>query len=276
MVRRVVDRALRADRAPARPHHAPPGRPARPALAGRRAARLPARRGLQPRRDVVRRGVVDPADADRRVHRRRRHADARGRARDVPGRALLPGVVERDVRQGPPGAAERDDAVLSRARRTAWRRPTATTSRSTTASPTACSAAPGSSSTTRAERRGLEFVTRKISWHAAAIKLGLAHELRLGNLDAERDWGYAVDYVEAMWLMLQQDRRGRLRDRDRRDAQRARVRRDRVRRASGSTGATTSWWTTRSSGPPRSTGWSATRRRRSASSAGRRGPASAS
>ncbi|HET8755748.1 MAG TPA: GDP-mannose 4,6-dehydratase [Solirubrobacteraceae bacterium] len=55
-------------------------------------------------------------------------------------------------------------------------------------------------------RRGLEFVTRKISWHAAAIKLGRARELRLGNLDAERDWGYAVDYVEAMWLMLQQDR----------------------------------------------------------------------
>jgi GDPmannose 4,6-dehydratase len=54
-------------------------------------------------------------------------------------------------------------------------------------------------------RRGLEFVTRKISWHAAAIKLGVAKELRLGNLDAERDWGYAVDYVEAMWLMLQQD-----------------------------------------------------------------------
>jgi GDPmannose 4,6-dehydratase len=54
-------------------------------------------------------------------------------------------------------------------------------------------------------RRGLEFVTRKISWHAAAIKLGLAKELRLGNLDAERDWGYAKDYVEAMWLMLQRD-----------------------------------------------------------------------
>ena len=54
-------------------------------------------------------------------------------------------------------------------------------------------------------RRGLEFVTRKITWHAAAIKLGLADKLRLGNLDAERDWGYAKDYVEAMWLMLQQD-----------------------------------------------------------------------
>jgi len=54
-------------------------------------------------------------------------------------------------------------------------------------------------------RRGLEFVTRKITWHAAAIKHGLATELRLGNLDAERDWGYAADYVEAMWLMLQRD-----------------------------------------------------------------------
>ncbi len=54
-------------------------------------------------------------------------------------------------------------------------------------------------------RRGLEFVTRKITWHAAAIKHGLVKELRLGNLDAERDWGYAQDYVEAMWLMLQRD-----------------------------------------------------------------------
>jgi GDPmannose 4,6-dehydratase len=54
-------------------------------------------------------------------------------------------------------------------------------------------------------RRGLEFVTRKITWHAAAMKLGLADKLRLGNLDAERDWGYAKDYVEAMWRMLQRD-----------------------------------------------------------------------
>ena len=54
-------------------------------------------------------------------------------------------------------------------------------------------------------RRGLEFVTRKITWHAAAIKLGLRSQLSLGNLDAERDWGFAGDYVRAMWLMLQQD-----------------------------------------------------------------------
>src|SRR5205814_3769278 len=54
-------------------------------------------------------------------------------------------------------------------------------------------------------RRGLEFVTRKISDGVARIKLGLAEELRLGNLEAQRDWGFAGDYVEAMWLMLQQD-----------------------------------------------------------------------
>ena len=54
-------------------------------------------------------------------------------------------------------------------------------------------------------RRGLEFVTRKITHGVARIKLGLAKELRLGNLDAHRDWGFAGDYVEAMWRMLQQD-----------------------------------------------------------------------
>ena len=54
-------------------------------------------------------------------------------------------------------------------------------------------------------RRGLEFVTRKISDGVARIKLGMTDELRLGNLDGERDWGFAGDYVEAMWLMLQQD-----------------------------------------------------------------------
>jgi GDPmannose 4,6-dehydratase len=54
-------------------------------------------------------------------------------------------------------------------------------------------------------RRGLEFVTRKISYGVARIKLGLAKELRLGNLESRRDWGYAGDYVEAMWLMLQRE-----------------------------------------------------------------------
>ena len=54
-------------------------------------------------------------------------------------------------------------------------------------------------------RRGFEFVTRKISSHAAKIKLGLTKELKLGNLDAKRDWGHSRDYVEAMWMMLQAD-----------------------------------------------------------------------
>lgn len=54
-------------------------------------------------------------------------------------------------------------------------------------------------------RRGLEFVTKKVTYGAAKIKLGLADSLYLGNLDAKRDWGYAKDYIEAMWLMLQQD-----------------------------------------------------------------------
>ncbi|HYH66565.1 MAG TPA: GDP-mannose 4,6-dehydratase, partial [Urbifossiella sp.] len=54
-------------------------------------------------------------------------------------------------------------------------------------------------------RRGLEFVTRKVTDGVARIKLGMAKELRLGNLDSKRDWGFAGDYVRAMWLMLQQD-----------------------------------------------------------------------
>jgi GDPmannose 4,6-dehydratase len=55
-------------------------------------------------------------------------------------------------------------------------------------------------------RRGIEFVSRKVTDGAARIKLGLARELRLGNLEAKRDWGYAGDYVDAMWRMLQQEK----------------------------------------------------------------------
>jgi GDPmannose 4,6-dehydratase len=55
-------------------------------------------------------------------------------------------------------------------------------------------------------RRGLEFVTRKVAYNAARIKLGLIDKLPLGNLEAQRDWGYAGDYVQAMWMMLQQDK----------------------------------------------------------------------
>ena len=55
-------------------------------------------------------------------------------------------------------------------------------------------------------RRGMEFVTRKIADGVARIKLGLAKELRLGNLESQRDWGFAGDYVDAMWRMMQQDK----------------------------------------------------------------------
>jgi GDPmannose 4,6-dehydratase len=55
-------------------------------------------------------------------------------------------------------------------------------------------------------RRGLEFVTRKVSYNAAKIKLGLSDKLPMGNLEAQRDWGYAGDYVQAMWMMLQRDK----------------------------------------------------------------------
>jgi GDPmannose 4,6-dehydratase len=55
-------------------------------------------------------------------------------------------------------------------------------------------------------RRGIEFVTRKVTYNVAKIKLGMANELRLGSLDSRRDWGFAGDYVKAMWLMLQQEK----------------------------------------------------------------------
>ena len=148
----LLDREVRADRAPARQGHAAPGRPARRALAGGRAPRRPASRDLQPRRDVVRRGLLDPADPDRGVHRRRGDADARGDARGVPGGALLPSLVQRDVRQGARGAADGVDRVLPALARMASRRPTGTSSRSTTGSPTTCTRRAGSSSIT--SRRG--------------------------------------------------------------------------------------------------------------------------
>jgi GDPmannose 4,6-dehydratase len=55
-------------------------------------------------------------------------------------------------------------------------------------------------------RRGIEFVTRRVSYNVARIKLGIQQKLKMGNLEAERDWGFAGDYVRAMWLMLQQEK----------------------------------------------------------------------
>ena len=182
------------------------GRPARSALADPPDRRSAAARALQPRGDVVRAGVVGPAAAHRRVQLAGRDARARG---DPPGRhvdPLLPGLVERDVRQGARGAADRADAVLSAQPVRRLEGATATTSRSTTARATACSPRSGILFNHESPRRGLEFVTRKVTDGVARIKLGPRRsELRMGNLDARRDWGFAGDYVRAMWLMLQQD-----------------------------------------------------------------------
>ena len=148
---------------------------------------------------------VGPADADRRVHRRGRDADARGVREACPETRFYQASRARRCSARCARRRRPRRRPSTRARRTAWPRSTATTSRSTTASPTTCFAASGILFNHESERRGLEFVTRKITWHAAAIKLGRLDKLQLGNLDARRDWGYAKDYVEAMWLMLQHD-----------------------------------------------------------------------
>ncbi len=137
-----------------------------------------ARRDLQPRRHVLRRRVLVPAGADRGVHRgRRRRACSRRCATSRPTRASTRRPPRRCSARCSRSPRPRRPPSTPAAR-TAWRRPTATSSRSTTASPTTCSPARGSSSTTRAPRRGLEFVTRKVTHAAAAIKLGLAGRAR--------------------------------------------------------------------------------------------------
>ena len=141
------------------------------------------------------------------------------RAVGAPG-ALLPGLLQRDVRQGGGDAAERDDALPSPQplRLRQGRSPIGR--RSITARAYGMFACNGILFNHESPRRGETFVTRKITRAATRIKVGLQEKLYLGNLDAKRDWGFAGDYVEAMWLMLQQERAGRLRDRHRRDATR--------------------------------------------------------
>ena len=166
-----------------------------------------AARGLQPGGHELRADQLEAAGADRRVHRPRRHAragshpparPARASASTRPSSSEMFGKVQRD-------AADARRRRSTRAAPTAWPRSTATGSPSTTARATACSACSGILFNHESPRRGREFVTRKVTDGVARIKLGLAKELRLGNLDAKRDWGFAGDYVQAMWLMLQQD-----------------------------------------------------------------------
>ncbi len=106
---------------------------------------------------------------------------------------------------GSPGSPPDRSTLSTRGHPMGWPRCMAIGSRSTTASPMACSLAPGILFNHESPRRGLEFVTRKVTYNVAKIRLGMSDTLSLGNLDAKRDWGFAGDYVRAMWLMLQQD-----------------------------------------------------------------------
>ena len=155
-------------------------------------------------------------------------------------------------------AAERGTRRSSRAARTRAPRCTPTSSARTTARRTACSSRAASSSTTSSPRRGETFVTRKITRAAARIKHGLEKKLFLGNLDAKRDWGFAGDYVEAMWLMLQQDKPDDYVDRDRRDAHACASSSTSRSARSASTGRSTSRSIRATSARPRSTTCAAT------------------
>ena len=183
-------------------------RPDRPVQPDAGAARLAARRGLQPRRDLVRRLLLGERLRHQRRHRHGRAQHARGgtpaRRRRPGGRPVLPGLELGDVRQGAGGAAAREDpavAALAVRREQGLRplhdhqlprvlrhaRPLRDPLQPRVAAPRRRSSSPA-----RSARR------------SPAIKLGLQDELVLGNLDARRDWGFAGDYVEAMWRMLQQ------------------------------------------------------------------------
>ena len=146
------------------------------------------------------------------IDRPRHDPAARGDPRDQVGLPLLPGVELRDVRRDARRRRTRTRRS-TRVRPTASRRSTRTGSRATTARPTACSRSNGILFNHESPRRGGTFVTRKITRAVARIKAGLQDELYLGNLDAVRDWGYAPEYVEGMWRMLQHDEPDRLRAR---------------------------------------------------------------
>ena len=165
----------------------------------------PTRGDLQPRGDVVRRGLLDPADADRGVHGRGRDTHARGDARSVPGGALLPGLLERDVRQGARGPPDRDHPVL----------PSLALRRGQGLRPLhhgqlprvlrRCTRPRGYFSITRVHAAAWSSSPARSPGTPPRSSTGWRTSCALGNLDAERDWGYAKDYVEAMWLMLQRD-----------------------------------------------------------------------
>ena len=191
--------------------------------------RGPAGRDLQPGRPVLRADQLGPAVADRRVHRPRRDAGAGARPAGRPRDPVLPGLAARRCSARCSEVPQNETTRRSiPAARTAWPRSTATGSRQLPRElrhlrllrhplqPRVAAARARSSSRARSPRRGPH----------QARPPGRA---RLGNLDAKRDWGYAGDYVEAMWLMLQHERAGRLRHRNGLPAFGAPVLRDRLR-----------------------------------------------
>ena len=183
-----------------------PARPAGSAVADADHPGCAAPRALQPGRDVVRAGVVGPAAPHRRVQLDGGHAAARGgpvqvdvgirlyqasssemygRVREVPQTELTPFYP-----RSPYGVSKVFGHYITVNYRESY----------------GMFAVSGILFNHESPRRGQEFVTRKVTDGVARIKLGLADHLSLGNLDACRDWGFAGDYVRAMWLMLQQDK----------------------------------------------------------------------
>ena len=161
-------------------------------------------RSLQPRGHVVRADQLAAAGADRRVHRRRRHPACSTPFARSAHRPILPSPAAGDVRQGAQNAGEDTPFYPQPLWRRESVRPLPDLNYRESYSLFACS---GILFNHESPRRGLEFVTRKITHGVARIKAGLETELRLGNLQAKRDWGFAGDYVRAMWLMLQQEKR---------------------------------------------------------------------
>ena len=207
-------------------------RPARRGLAVRRAAHELTGRGLQPRGDVVGLAVVAARGRHGRVHGGRGDPPAGGDPGRLPRGALLPGVFIRDVRPGSRVAPERGDAVLSaqplrggQGLRALHHRqlPRELRHHALLRDPLQPRVAHGEARPS-SPGRSARGSPRSSS--------GSTDELVLGNLDVRRDWGYAKEYVEAMWLMLQQDEAGGLRDRDRRLALGSGPRRLRLRRPS--------------------------------------------
>jgi GDPmannose 4,6-dehydratase len=179
-------------------------RPQRRLVAAVHRREVQARRGLQPRRAEPRAGELRHPRVHRRGHRARRHAHARGHPQDGRAVQVLPGQLERALRQGRGDVPQRRPRPSTRAAPTPSPRPT----RSTWCKlPRGLRDVRGQRHPVqpREPRRGETFVTRKITRAVGRIKHGLQKELYLGNLDAKRDWGYAPDYVEAMWRMLQVD-----------------------------------------------------------------------